>query len=93
MPTPHVNVVGSQIGAACPQSRFEVHASQVPVRTRHRGFVAGHVASATHVTHVRRAGEHTPDEQSASRVQPTHAPDVLSHVLPVGHWLSSLHVA
>lgn len=92
-PTRHVNAVGSQMGAACPQSELDVHASHVPVSTRHRGLDAGHVASETHSTQLRRAGEHTPDGQSASLVQPTHAPDALSQELPAGHGLASLHAA
>jgi len=92
-PTRHVNVVGSQTGSACPQSALDVHASHLPVSTRHRGFDAGHVASATHSTHVRRAGEHTPEGQSESLVHPTQAPDALSQELPAGHGLVSLQAA
>jgi hypothetical protein len=92
-PTRHVNVVGSQMGAACPQSELDVHASHLPVSSRHRGLDAGHVASETHSTHVRRAGEHTPDGQSQSLAQPRHAPDALSQALPAGHGLASLHAA
>jgi hypothetical protein len=92
-PTRHVNVLGSQMGAACPQSELEVQASHAPVRIRHRGFDAVHVASETQSTHVRRAAEHTPDGQSASVVQPTHAPDALSQAEPDGHGRVSLHGA
>jgi hypothetical protein len=90
-PTRHVKVVGSQIGSAWPQSAFDVHASHVPVRMRQRGRAPEQVASLMHATHVFVAGAHTPDAQSVSTLQPTHAPDALSHAVPAGHATASPH--
>ena len=86
-PTRHVNVVGSQIGAARPQSSLEMQATHVLVRSRHRGFCPGQLASDSHSTHRARSVEQIPVAQSALLAQPTQAPDTSSQIVPDGQSL------
>ena len=86
-PTRQANVVGSQIGAASPQSLLEVHATQVFVSCRQRGFCPGQLVSDSHSTQRARSVEQTPLEQSAFVVQPTQPPDTSSQTIPDGQSL------
>ncbi|AKV01406.1 hypothetical protein AKJ09_08069 [Labilithrix luteola] len=76
--------MGSQIGAARPQSSLARHFTHLPVATWHRGEFWEQSLSVVHSTHCFFVGEHTPEVQSAVATQPTHAPFPSSHVVPAG---------
>jgi hypothetical protein len=76
-PTRHTKSVGSQIGAAVPQSAFDVQVTQRPSFTRHRGACAGQSPLLAHCTHCPSAVSQIfalPIAQSLDELHPTHAP-------------------
>jgi hypothetical protein len=91
-PWRHLNVRGSQTGAAVPQSTLDKHSTQAPLETSHRGCAAGQSSLVAHWTHrcVVESQTFAAAGQSAAVLQPTQAPVIVSQMdalRPVHDWL------
>jgi hypothetical protein len=79
-PARHIDVCRSQMGAAVPQSEFDVQATHECVAVRQRGVAAGQSVSASHWTHCCEVMSQSfaVAGQSVAVMHPTHAPVVES---------------
>jgi hypothetical protein len=92
-PGRQVNPSGSQIGAALPQSAFEMHCTHCPSRSSQRGAPAGQSPFVRHSTHVcvEVSQSFASAGQSLADAQPTQSPAAvqmgasLGHVAPLAH--------
>jgi hypothetical protein len=89
-PALHLKSAGSQMGAAAPQSEFDVHWAHFPTRARQRGAETGQSVLAAHCTHswVVLLQMVAFAEQSVFDLHPRHWPLGASQIR-----LSLLHVA
>lgn len=93
-PVLHRSSLGSQMGAAAPQSELKRHATHWPSRTEQRGALAGQFLSCVHCTH--RASIESQigavAGQSLALLQPTQTPVcALQSGASFGHEAAPLH--